>query len=595
MDPVTILNSIVKIAQEIYRLVNLAESNKKKLKTLACTIEQTVTTIQGLSELPRHQQFIDTLKSLNQCLQETKTFISKVMKESWTLRLAHAGKNERQLDEFKNAILELYPQVTLGLSAQLLVDREQDRRDEEDDRRFFVQQQERLLREIQAIRLEPQDFESILRKQLASFEERLTLQLHPPIMRAANLLPEDFLVSLCDLTFEQRLGDSNYGTIYTGTWRNQPVMIKSIDYIYSETDRNKFIHEAQIMSRLRNEFIVPFYGACLESTRLCLLMGVMEKGALTPLLTTLSLPVRLQIAEDLAFGLAYLHDQNMIHGDIKSDNIGINQNNQAKWMGFGLTKTRRASMASINAVSNDAAWQAPESWQRCAKLSQASDMYSFGVLLWTLITAQLPFKHLTSSEIMSLVNRGQREAISSDIPKEMAKLIIDCWSADITVRPRAIDIAHKLQSSTDIFSALRSSSPTGEEWYRRGVAAQEVSNMKEAYQCYELALHKHYVKAYTRIGLFKLQGLGDQVVDKKAAICHLENAAHQGDDNAMYNLGRMHEKGDNEEGIIDYPAALFWYKRASSKDPICTSYQNKVKKITDILSSSGSDYKFSKK
>ncbi len=595
MDPVSIASAIVKLAQEIYRLVNLAESNQKKLKTLAKTIEQTITSIHGLGGLPEHQQFIDTLKSLEHCLQETTVFILTLTKASWSSRLANAGKNERQLDEFKSRIIELYPQLTLGLSAQLLIDKERDRRDEEDDRQFFIQQQERILRAIQSTRLNPHDLEIILHKQLAAFEERLEVQLRPSIVvQSASLLPERFLVNLSDLTFDQRLGENEYGVIYSGTWRSQPVTIKSIDHLRTEEERQQFIREAQVMSHLRNEFIVPFYGACFENTRLCLLMGVMEKGPLTNVLTSLNFSERLQIAKDLALGLAYLHDQNIIHGDIKPHSVGINQHNRAKWMNFGLVKTRHSSIASIGAMSNEAAWQAPESWQRRAKLSQASDIYSFGMLLWTLMSARLPYNHLSSSEIMASVKSGFRETIPVDLPLECATLLSACWSADPINRPRAIDIANQLQLlSAPIMQ--RSSSPTGEEWYQRGVAAQESSHMKEAYQCYESSVQKNFTKAYIRMGLFKLQGLGEQRTNKKQAIEYLENAAHEGYDVAMYNLGRIYEKGDTETGVIDYPAALYWYKKALSVDSTDVNYQDKVKKLDEILSPPSLGYKFSKK
>lgn len=365
--------------------------------------------------------------------------------------------------------------------------------------------------------------------------------------------------------------------------------IKWVEHLTTEDERQLFIREAQVMSRLRNEHITPFYGACIENHRMCLVMGVMEKGDLGSVLTTLTLPERLTMAKELSLGLAYLHDQGVIHGDIHPQTIGVNRYNQAKWTEFGLVKTRSRSIASIMTVSQEIRYQAPESWQRRATLSEASDIYSFGVLLWTLMTGCLPHAHLRREDIMARVKQGYREPIPSDVPPECAALIEACWSTEVSRRPRAMDLARSLQAIN--LAPPRPISPTGEEYYAQGVNAENDHAMEEAYRLYERAAQKDgYMKAFTRLGLFKLEGLGGQAINKREAREHLEKGAEKGHVLAMFNLARMHEKGQTETGTPYYPKALFWYQEVLKRDPEDTRAQEKVAALKLLLNTKDSGY-----
>ncbi len=601
MDPISLLSSIVKIALAIHAQVNLAQSNQKSLQALAHTMQRVIASLQGLAELPRHQQFIDSLKALQTCLQETEQFTLKMSKITWMEGFARAGKYASKIDEFKQRIVDLVPFLNLGLAAQQLIDREQDRRDREADRAYFMRKEEQHLREVQApavlVRevqvpapLNRVELEDIVLKQLASFQYRLEQNYRPPapIVLEKPLLPEELIVNLYDIVFKCKIGESSLGALYYGTWREQPVTIKRMDRLATEMERQQFIREAQVMSRLHNEFISSFYGACIENQPLCLLTGLMEKGNLNTILFSLNLPERLQMAQDLARGLAYLHDQGVVHGNINPKTVGINQHNQAKWTDFGLVKTCSSGIASIAVTSREACWQAPESWQCRSMLSKASDQYSFGVLLWTLMTGRLPYTHIPKLEVMSHVQRGYREEIPVDMPSACAALIQACWSPDVSQRPCAIEIVRTLQTiflPSPPVILPRASSPSGAELYESGVTAELSGNTHEAYQYYNRSANKNCTDALTQIGFFALEGLGGQVVDRKKAQHYFERAAVSGDARAMFNLGRMHEKGDIPTGISDLSMALTWYHKALTADPEHPRYQSKVLALTTRLQS----------
>lgn len=582
MDPLSTLQSIITLANMIREQVKLVNSNRKKLDDLAETMQHVIASLEGLSELPRNKQFVDSLHALQIHLSATHASIKKFSEDTAIAginRFIYAGSYEKKIDDFKKRILELVPLLNIGLVAQQLIDRERDRCNEEADRRELAAKQEACFRAAQAAHLNEVDLARIVRQQMQSLEEQLRHQVQPvtPLSEKYSLSKE-FQVNLSDIVFQNKIGNSDIGMLYHGTWREQPVTIKWLEKLNGEEERDHFMREAKVMSRLHNEYITPFYGACFEETRLCLLMGVMEKGSLSQALPTLSLQERFRMAQDLARGLAYLHDQEIVHGDIKPDHIGINQYNQAKWNDFGLVKTRAISIGSIAKVSQDARWQAPESWQRRAKISPASDVYSFGLLLWTLVTGRLPYSTLKDHDIIAQVKSGWRETISADVHHDLANLIAACWSANTSARPTARDIARTLLS---ISITPRPVSPSGAELYQLANKAFEEGNEKIASRLYERSYEKNYVKALTSIGLFKLHGLANFPVDKKAAIDAFMRAAEGGHARAMYNLGYLYETGDTPTGHPDYPSALHWYEKAVQADPTDAQSQKKVTLLRD--------------
>ena len=593
MTPLLILKDVIEITKIIHAQVVLVQSNKAKLRGLADITRLVVSSLEGLSELPDNKQFIDSLTTLQNCLHQTRKLVQNLTEQGKMTQFFNAGHNLRRIDAFKQTIMDLVPFLNVGLSAQQLMNREQDRQAEAQDREYLRVQQEVLFREQQSAKLNPRDLDDIVRKQMASLEGRLLQQLqqtNPTSEKRKDFLPEEYTVNICDLVFSHKICDSDVGALYHGTWREQPVTIKWVDRIESEEERLQFMREAKVMSHLHHEHIVPFYGACFEESRLCLVMGVMEKGNLAQALAAQTMADRIQMAQDLARGLAYLHQQNIIHGDIKLSHIGVNRYNQAKWSDFGLVKTRAISVASIAMVSDDVSWQAPESWQRRAQLTPASDIYSFGLLLWSLYTGCHPYASLKSHEIMARVKSGFREDIPADCPPDYAALIRACWAQDSTQRPQATEIARRLQSIT--FPTTRPLSPTGEEWYQRGIQAQKERDLPKAFDYFQRSSTKDYIKAYTSIGLFKLEGLGGQAKDKKAAMEMLEKAAQGGHARAMFNIGRMYEKGDTQAGVIDYSTALLWYRQALVADAHDTHAKDKVELLSRLLENTESAYQY---
>jgi len=129
----------------------------------------------------------------------------------------------------------------------------------------------------------------------------------------------------------------------------------------------------------------------------------------------------------------------------------------------------------------------------------------------------------------------------------------------------------------------RPASPTGEALYQSGVNAQKKGDDAAAYQFYKQSSQKNYSKSYTNLGIFALEGLGGQPINLKKARGFLEQSATAGHVRAMFNLGRIYEKGEVETGVPDNVQALAWYRKALTADPGNLRYQEKVAMLTALV------------
>lgn len=578
MSPLAILQDIVTIAQSIHSQVKLTEGNQNKLATLTKTMDVAISALEGMATLPNNQHFIKGLTEFQERMTKTYQLVDEIRRMNYAMRFIKAGSNQSRIDESRQSIVEIASLLGLGLSAQQLMDKEQDRQDEAADKHSLISKQEQFLRKAQnTSQMTPLELDFIVRKQVASFQHHLETQLALTHLNGIPILPERLRVNLYDIIFEQKINEGDFGSIYQGVWHEQQVTIKCFDHLATENEQQRFTREAQIMSHLHHETIARFYGACLDPERMCLLISIMEKGSLQTALPLLSFSDRLKMAKDLARGLAYLHERDIIIGDIHPKHIGVNQENQAKWTDFGLAKMRATNTTTLQRNSEEAAWQSPESWQNRAALTPASDIYSFGMLIWSLITGRFPYADIPPWEVMPLVKRGKREIIPNEVPNTCCTLIKACWSSNSAARPTASQVAQALQLIDE--AAFRPPSPTGEEYYALGVAAEQAGHLIEAHEAYTKSSKKNYFKSFTSLGLFALQGLGGQEVNKREAQIHLEQGAKAGHPRAMFNLGRMMEKGDNETHTVDNEKALFWYEEALRADPRDT---RTIKKINDL-------------
>ena len=140
-------------------------------------------------------------------------------------------------------------------------------------------------------------------------------------------------------------------------------------------------------------------------------------------------------AIDIARGMSFLHSLKIIHRDLKSLNILLNKDGFAKICDFGYSRlSSKESYMTINVGTPH--WMAPEILGYSISYDEKVDVYSYGILLWEILTGRLPYDGLESNQIIGqIILNDLRPVMPSNTPPEFRKLIEMCWVRDPRERP----------------------------------------------------------------------------------------------------------------------------------------------------------------
>lgn len=210
------------------------------------------------------------------------------------------------------------------------------------------------------------------------------------------------------------------------------------------------ITEAVSMKGLQSKYIAEFKGIYKVIGReyLSTVAIVMKRYAssLDKVLKkskSISYEQKLKWARDISYGLHDLHQQHLIHCDLKSGNIFLDEDNNAKIGDFGEAyfTTSSAELVDRRGTLN---WSAPELFREVMNTNTAaSDIYSLGVVFWEIVTGKIPFAKIKDVQVMYKKMNNIHESIPVDCPDFFESLISDCWKND-SERPTAQSICDRL-------------------------------------------------------------------------------------------------------------------------------------------------------
>uniref|UniRef100_A0A0E0C1X4 Protein kinase domain-containing protein n=1 Tax=Oryza meridionalis TaxID=40149 RepID=A0A0E0C1X4_9ORYZ len=230
----------------------------------------------------------------------------------------------------------------------------------------------------------------------------------------------------------QILGHGGHGTVYKGiTKDNITVAIKKCALI-DDRHKKEFGKEMLILSQINHKNVVKLLGCCLEVDVPMLVYEFIPNGTLFDLIhgknRTFHIPFSslLKIVNEAAEGLAFLHsyaNPPILHGDVKTSNILLDENYMAKVSDFGasiLAPTDEDQFVTM--VQGTCGYLDPEYLQTC-RLTDKSDVYSFGVVLLEVLTGQMPLKFegpeiqksLSSSFLLAMKENKLEEMLDSQI------------------------------------------------------------------------------------------------------------------------------------------------------------------------------------
>lgn len=251
-----------------------------------------------------------------------------------------------------------------------------------------------------------------------------------------------------ELTFGPRIGRGGYGEVFRGMWGGTEVAAKMLFTDNMSAKISDLRKEVELLCKLRHPNIVLFMGACTEPETPCIVTEYLGRGNLANILLDESIEIdwglRLQIGIDAARGMAYLHSRNpvIIHRDLKTDNLLVDDNWQVKVADFGLATVKSRTFAKT--MCGTTGWVAPEVLAE-EGYTEKADVYSFAIILWELLTRKIPYAGKNTMQVVRSVDRGERLAIPDYCPPEYAQLISDCWATDPAQRYSFVEVLQKME------------------------------------------------------------------------------------------------------------------------------------------------------
>ncbi|KAK2396196.1 Protein kinase superfamily protein [Trifolium repens] len=268
------------------------------------------------------------------------------------------------------------------------------------------------------------------------------------------------------------IGEGGYGVVYRGQLINgNPVAVKKLLNNLGQAEK-EFRVEVEAIGHVRHKNLVRLLGFCIEGTHRLLIYEYVNNGNLEQWLHGamrqhgyLTWEARIKILLGTAKALAYLHEAiepKVVHRDIKSSNILIDDSFNAKISDFGLAKLLGAGKSHITTrVMGTFGYVAPE-YANSGLLNEKSDVYSFGVLLLEAITGRDPVDYSRSATEVNLVDwlkmmvgcRRSEEVVDPNIEtrpstsalKRSLLTALRCVDPDSEKRPKMSQVVRMLES-----------------------------------------------------------------------------------------------------------------------------------------------------
>ncbi|KAL6226960.1 hypothetical protein ACLB2K_000919 [Fragaria x ananassa] len=251
------------------------------------------------------------------------------------------------------------------------------------------------------------------------------------------------------LKFENKVGSGTFGDLYRGTFCSQEVAIKILkpERVNAEMLRD-FSQEVYILRKIRHKNVVQFIGACTQPPNICIVTEFMSRGSVYDFLHkqkgVFKLPSLLKVAIDVSKGMNYLHQNNIVHRDLKTANLLMDEHEVVKVADFGVARVQ-AQSGVMTAETGTYRWMAPEVIEH-KPYDHKADVFSFGIVLWELLTGQLPYSFLTPLQAaVGVVQKALRPTIPKNTNPKFAELLDKCWQQDPTQRPDFSEIVEILR------------------------------------------------------------------------------------------------------------------------------------------------------
>ena len=280
-------------------------------------------------------------------------------------------------------------------------------------------------------------------KKLASSPTaRLEMALEtPPARSNVPLVPDEWRVPLSELAFVCQIGHGSTGTCYRAQWRGSSTSV-AVKVAHSGSEA-AWLSEMSTLCKLHHPNVVQLLGAVLSPPTFCLVLEYCHNGDLFEALQKPTPPgFTISVARGVAAGMVYLHSRGLLHRDLKSANVLLDAHNVPKVTDFGCATDggtnaphRNNKRGHLTAETGTYRWMAPEVVNH-EQYSRPADVFSYSMILFELLTHEIPFSDLPPVLAASAIGVGkQRPVLPHGTPPSIASLMEQCWASEPSNRP----------------------------------------------------------------------------------------------------------------------------------------------------------------
>ncbi|KAI7986698.1 LEAF RUST 10 DISEASE-RESISTANCE LOCUS RECEPTOR-LIKE PROTEIN KINASE-like 1.2 [Camellia lanceoleosa] len=276
---------------------------------------------------------------------------------------------------------------------------------------------------------------------------------------------------------KKEVGDGGFGTVYQGKLRDGRVVAVKRLYEHNFKRVEQFMNEIEILTRLRHPNLVSLYGFTSRHCReLLLVYEYIPNGTVADHLHgdrakpgSLSWTTRMSIAFETASALAYLHASDVIHRDVKTNNILLDNSFCVKVADFGLSRLFPTDVTHVSTAPQGTAGYVDPEYHECYQLTNKSDVYSFGVVLIELISSKpavdiTRHRHeinLSNMAINKIQNHELHELVDpclgfnsdykvTEMIKVVAELAFQCLQNESDMRPSMKEVLEVLKEISSV-------------------------------------------------------------------------------------------------------------------------------------------------
>ncbi|KAG8449906.1 hypothetical protein GDO86_016543 [Hymenochirus boettgeri] len=331
----------------------------------------------------------------------------------------------------------------------------------------------------------------------------LYASVNPEYLSASDMyVPDEWEFPRENITIVKELGQGSFGMVYEGIAKeivkDEPVTrvaLKTVNELATTRERIEFLNEASVMKAFLCHHVVRLLGVVSQGQPALVIMELMTRGDLKSYLRSLRpeeennfsgaqppLQQMIQMAGEIADGMAYLNAKKFVHRDLAARNCMVSEDLTVKIGDFGMTRDiyetdyYRKGGKSLLPVR----WMSPESLKD-GIFTTHSDVWSFGVVLWEIATlAEQPYQGMANEQVLHFVIDNGILEKPENCPNRLQELMLWCWQKNPKHRPSFMEILENIKE--DLHLRFQEVSYFSKARKRRGSLAETSDTEADKFQ-----------------------------------------------------------------------------------------------------------------